>query len=167
MARRFRGEYTQKVDGKGRVSIPSRYRRVIEAGDPDCTGGKPPEFIIVYGDERRKFLECYTIESMEALEDEIDALPAGSEERDVLETIYHGHSMEMSLDDTGRIVLSKKLRDKLGIEDEAFFIAKGTTFQVWKPETYDAVKKAKTEAWLEQQPEDFDPRILLSRNRSE
>lgn len=166
MARRFRGEFTQKVDGKGRVSIPSRYRRVIEAGDPDWAAGKNPEFVLVYGDERRKYLECYTVSSMEELEDEIDEMPIG-DDRDLLETIYHGHSLEMSLDETGRIVLSKKLRDKLGIEEEAFFIAKGKTFQVWKPETYDAVKKTRTEAYLDEKPEDFDPRTLLNRNRSD
>ena len=166
MARRFRGEHTQKVDGKGRVSIPSRFRRIIESGDPDWASGKSPEFVIVYGDENWKFLECYTVGSMENLEEDIDQLPIG-DDREYLETIYHGHSMEMSVDKTGRIVLSKKLRDKLEIDDEAFFIAKGSYFEIWKPETYDSTKKVRTDSYLVDKPEGFNPRVLLNRNRTE
>ena len=36
MSEAFRGEFTQKVDGKARVSIPAAFRRVLEAGDPDA-----------------------------------------------------------------------------------------------------------------------------------
>ena len=57
VARVFRGEFHQKVDGKGRVSIPAGFRRVLESQDPDWQTGKRPRFVIVYGDERRKHLE--------------------------------------------------------------------------------------------------------------
>ena len=63
MVRRFRGEGHHKVDGKGRVSIPAHFRRVLEAGDPSWSEGKAPEFVIVYGDHRRNFLECFTIDA--------------------------------------------------------------------------------------------------------
>ena len=51
--RRFRGEGHHKVDGKGRVSIPASFRRVLESGDPDWTDGLNPNLVIVYGDHRR------------------------------------------------------------------------------------------------------------------
>ena len=56
VVRRFRGEFHQKVDGKGRVSIPADFRRVLESGDPSWSDGKAPEFVIVYVDHRRSFL---------------------------------------------------------------------------------------------------------------
>ena len=68
------------------------------------------------------------------------------------------------MDETGRLVLPAKLRRKIGLEGEAFFIAAGDTFQIWKPETYESEELAKTEAWLDEQPEDFDPLILLDRS---
>ena len=43
----------------------------------------------------------------------------------------------LTVDETGRIVLPAKLRQKIGIEGEAYFIAMGDTFQIWKPETYE------------------------------
>ena len=55
----------------------------------------------------------------------------------------------------------RALRAKIGIEDEAFFIAAGDTFQIWKPETYETEELARAEAWLDELPEDFDPLIYL------
>lgn len=158
---RFRGEFTNKVDGKGRVSIPAPYRHVLSAGDPGWTEGLLPEFVIVYGDHRRKYLECYTMEAIEEVDEKIAALPRGSVERRMLERLFSGQSESARVDETGRIVLSAKLRQKIGIDGEAFFIAAGDTFQIWKPETYEEVELAKTEEWLEELPEDFDPLVLL------
>ncbi|MCP3970602.1 MAG: division/cell wall cluster transcriptional repressor MraZ [Rhodobacteraceae bacterium] len=165
MARRFRGEFHQKVDGKGRVSIPAQFRRVLESGDPGWSDGKNPEFVIVYGDHRRSYLECYTVGAIDEVDDQIADLPRGSVERRMLERLFSGQSLSTNVDETGRLVLPAKLRSKIGLEAEAFFIATGDTFQIWKPETYDAEELAKTEAWLEDFPDDFDPLTLLDKSR--
>jgi MraZ protein len=165
VVRRFRGEFHQKVDGKGRVSIPADFRRVLESGDPSWSEGKAPEFVIVYGDHRRAYLECYTMEAAAKVDADIDDLPRGSIERRMLERLFNGQSLKTSIDETGRIVLPQKLRTKIDLGDEAYFIASGDTFQIWKPETYESVELAKTEAWLDQFPEDFDPLILLDKKK--
>ena len=161
MARRFRGESHHKVDGKGRVSIPALFRRVIELGDPNYIEGLNPELVIVYGDHRRNYLECYTIQAINELDLKIDALPRGSMERRMLQRLFHGQSFPTMVDDTGRLVLPLKLRKKIHLETEAFFIAAGDTFQIWKTETYEAEELSKTEAWLDQLPENFDPLVYL------
>lgn len=165
MARRFRGEFHQKVDGKGRVSIPAQFRRVLEQGDPSWSAGDQPEFVIVYGDHRRKYLECYTIQAIEEVDDQIADMPRGSPERRMLEKLFSGQSTQIGVDETGRIVLGKKLREKIGIEDEAFFIASGDTFQIWKPETFEDEDK-RTEAQLDEYPDDFDVLTLLDQKKS-
>jgi MraZ protein len=165
VVRRFRGEFHQKVDGKGRVSIPADFRRVLEAGDPSWSEGKSPEFVIVYGDHRRAYLECYTMEAAAEVDAQIGDLPRGSMERRMLERLFNGLSQKTSIDETGRIVLPQKLRAKIDLDEEAYFIATGDTFQIWKPETYDDQEKARTEAWLDQFPEDFDPLTLLDKKK--
>jgi len=159
----FRGEFHQKVDGKGRVSIPASFRRVLEAGDPDWSPNADPQVVIVYGDHRRKYLECYTMDAIAEVDQIIASKPRGSTERKLLQTLFSGQSLTTTIDNTGRIVLPQKLRDKIGVGagDEAYMIATGDTFQIWNPETYETVEQAKTEAWLEQQPEDFDILSLL------
>ncbi len=164
MGRRFRGEFHQKVDGKGRVSIPAEFRRAIALGDPSATEGNAPEFVIVYGDHRRAFLECYTMEAAAEVDEKIARMKRGTIERRMLERMFNGQSLVATIDDTGRIVLPQKLREKIEIDDTAYFIATGDTFQIWKPETYGEVEEAKTEAWLDQFPEDFDPLTLLDQD---
>ncbi|MDC0736920.1 division/cell wall cluster transcriptional repressor MraZ [Cognatishimia sp. SS12] len=165
MARRFRGESQHKVDAKGRVSIPASFRRVLEASDPNWKSGETPELVIVYGDHRRNYLECYTIEAIEEVDDKIDALPRGSMERKMLQRLFHGQSFPTAVDETGRLVLPAKLRQKIGLEKEAFFIAAGDTFQIWKPETYEQDELSKTEEWLEDLPDDIDPLIFLDQQK--
>jgi MraZ protein len=157
LGRRFRGESHHKVDAKGRVSIPASFRRVLEAGDPNWQSGDNPELVIVYGDHRRKFLECYTIQAITGVDEKIDNLPRGSQARKHLQRMFHGQSFPTSVDETGRLVLPAKLRNKINLDGEAFFIAAGDTFQIWQPETYNTEEMAKAEEWLDEQPDDFDP----------
>ncbi|GAA4223256.1 division/cell wall cluster transcriptional repressor MraZ [Sagittula sp. NFXS13] len=158
---RFRGESRHKVDTKGRVSIPASFRRVLEAGDPDWTEGLNPNFVIVYGDHRRKFLECYTVQEMEAVEDRIASMKRGDPKRRILERLFSTRSVTTSVDETGRIVLSAKLREKIGITNEAYFASNVDTFQIWEPTVYEEEELAKAEEYLDELPEDFDPVQLL------
>lgn len=167
MGRRFRGESHHKVDAKGRVSIPASFRRVIEAADPNWTDGLNPELVIVYGDHRRSFLECYTMEAIDEVDAKIDNLARGSMQRKMLQRLFHGQSFPTSIDETGRLVLPAKLRQKIGLDNEAFFIAAGDTFQIWKPETYESEELAKTEVWLDDLPDDFDPLVYLDGQKGE
>ncbi|MCY4151949.1 MAG: division/cell wall cluster transcriptional repressor MraZ [Aestuariivita sp.] len=163
MMKRFRGESQHKVDAKGRVSVPALFRRVLEASDPNWTSGKSPELIIVYGDHRRNFLECYTIEAINEVDRKIDALPRGSMERRMLQRLFHGQSLSTNVDETGRLILPMKLRQKIGLTKEAYFIAAGDTFQIWEPSTYVAEEVSRTERWLEELPDEFDPLAFLDR----
>ena len=160
MARRFRGESTHKVDAKGRVSIPAAYRRVLEENDPDWTEGLNPNLVIVYGDSRRKFLEGYSMAAMAEVDDRIAAMKRGSPRRRYLERMFSGQAVPMQIDDTGRLVLSPKLRQKVGITNEAYFIASGDTFQIWRPETFEA-EASRYDDLFEGMGEDFDPLSLL------
>ncbi|MEM6727565.1 MAG: division/cell wall cluster transcriptional repressor MraZ [Pseudomonadota bacterium] len=150
MARRFRGESHHKVDAKGRVSIPASYRRVIEAGDPDWTEGLLPRFVIVYGGDTRSFLEGFPLTALEEVDNKIAKFPRGSAKRKALERLYSAQSVEAEVDNTGRIVLPAKLRDKIGLSGEALFVASGDTFEIWEPGAYDASIAALDE-------EGFDP----------
>lgn len=143
------------------MSIPASFRRVLEAADPNWKSGENPELVIVYGDHRRNYLECYTMEAIDEVDAKIDALPRGSMERKMLQRLFHGQSYPTNVDETGRLVLPAKLRSKIALDKEAFFIAAGDTFQIWNPETYEQEELAKTEEWLDELPDDFDPLSFL------
>ena len=135
MTRRFRGEIVQKVDGKGRVSIPAAFRRVLEQGDPDWTEGLRPELVLAYGGKSQKYIEGYTVQAMEDIENAIEAMPYGND-RSAMEMNYSTKSLQMNIDETGRIILSPLLIDKLKITNEVVFAGTVKTFQMWHPEIY-------------------------------
>lgn len=152
VARRFRGESDHKVDSKGRVSIPASFRRVIEGCDPDWTEGLPPRLILVYGGDTRDYIEGFTIEAMDEVDEKISKFPRGSAKRKSMERLYSAQSLEIVVDETGRIVLPVKLREKIGLAGMARFVASGDTFEIWKPEAYDASIEALDE-------DGFDPEL--------
>ena len=54
-----------------------------------------------------------------------------------------------------------KLREKIGLTGEAYFIATGDTFQIWDNTTFETEEQSKADEWLDEQGEDFDPLTLL------
>jgi MraZ protein len=150
---------------KGQVSVPSTFRRVIEACDPDWVEGRKPQFVIVYGDHRRDYLECFTMTAMNEIDELVDAMERGSIEREMVEELYYGQSHPAEVQPDGRIVVPKPLREKIALGEQVFFIGAGDRFHIWNPATYAAKKAARTRDWLDRQPPDFDPASLL-RGRS-
>ena len=134
--RRFRGEAENKVDAKGRISIPAPFRRILEEGDPDWSSGLNPNLVIVYGRRNRKCLECYSLRSIEIVDNLISNLPRYSNEREILERLLNSQSVQVQLDENGRIILPLKLRKLVDIESTAMFVGMGEKFQIWHPDNY-------------------------------
>ena len=134
--RRFRGEAENKVDGKGRVSIPAPFRRVLEEGDPDWSDGFNPNFVLVYGRRNNKCLEGYSLKSMNDVDNLVSRLPRYSKDREILERLLNSQSIYAQVDENGRIVLPPKLRQIAKITSKAMFVGMGEKFQIWEPDSY-------------------------------
>lgn len=160
LARRFRGSEEVKVDAKGRVSIPAKFRRVFEASDPDYAQGKRAQLVVVYGFADWTHLRLYTIEAIDEIDQGISRMPRGSSERSYLETLMNGLSEEAEIDADGRLVLPQRLREKIGLDDRAFFMAQGDYLKVSTPETHDA-DLAAIEAGMPALEPGADPLSLL------
>ena len=161
MAGMFIGEHTFKVDGKGRVSIPADFRRELEEGDPLASQSGRPRMVIVYGHDKQKQLIVHTYDGYRRLAADIAALPRGSERRKIMERMILNRAKPTEVDNDGRLVLPQALRDKIALDGTAYFAGMGETFEIWEPETHEAVDAAVSEKWLEEQGEDFDPLSLL------
>ncbi|MDO5613016.1 MAG: cell division/cell wall cluster transcriptional repressor MraZ [Paracoccus sp. (in: a-proteobacteria)] len=165
MARKFRGTETVKVDGKGRMSVPARLRRVFDAGDPQFaanTAGRT-QIVAVYGPDDWNWIELYTIEAIDEIDDQIDRLVRGSPERRWLETLMNGQSTDLEIDKEGRLVLPQKLREKLGLTEntETIFESRGDYVQVYHPDSRPHDSLA-LEEFTHQHGSGFDPRAFLA-----
>ncbi|WP_323785583.1 division/cell wall cluster transcriptional repressor MraZ [Thalassovita sp.] len=157
----FRGEFDQKVDSKGRMSIPAAFRRVLEDGDPDFPQNPSSRMVVLYGPHLKGCLHAYTIDAMAEIEADIEALPRGSKRRKYASQMILGKSWETEIDRDGRIVLPKERREQIGLEGVATMAARGDYFEIWNADTYTAEEDADLNEFLAEQDDDFDPLSLL------
>ena len=158
----FTGEHTQKVDGKGRMSIPADFRRVLEAGDPEWTAGLNPRMYLLYGDHLKNQLHGYSVDEFNTVVAQINALKRGSAAKDKLSRLIIGQSIMLDVDKDGRTVMPIKQRQKLGLTDgELKFSGLGDHFEIWKAETFASEVADDMADWLDGQEDGFDPLILL------
>lgn len=140
MDTRFQGTHPCKVDGKGRVSLPAKFRRTLQAQDASCGPGDAPRLYVAYGNPMNEFVECLSGHAFDALDRRIQSMPEGEEARAVLEILYYSLCDEVQVDDTGRFVLPGPAREKLALDGEAVFQGKGKKFHILKPADSEASK---------------------------
>ena len=164
MRARFQGTSTHKVDGKGRVSIPAEFRRVLDALDPDRDPGTNPSVIVLYGDRRNPWFDCYSVKGMEEIDALIEDMDEGDPDRLTLEEHFYSFAETLRIDDSGRLVLSKALRDMIGLAGDCVFQARGKTFRLFSPDAPVEVT-SRLGAALTELPADVPVTALLRANR--
>ncbi len=127
----FLGSYINKIDAKGRLATPARFRRALDLEK----GGAI--YCIPSTDE--PCLECGGSEYIETLMASIAALDPFSPERRSLERTVTAKITEVSLDKEGRVVLPQQLRAHASLNEEALFAGLGHSFQIWNPTEFDNV----------------------------
>lgn len=122
----FWSTYTNKVDKKGRISIPAAFRPHLACKDF--------QGVVVFPAFRSPALECRTWDQMDEMTRTISGLPEFSPEREMLSAALFGAATPLPFDPEGRIVLPRHLADHAGIVAEAAFVGKGDSFQIWEPQ---------------------------------
>jgi len=123
---RFLSSAVNRIDAKGRVSVPAHFRTVVQ---------------------QRGYSELYAIRQLD-----VPALDVGGldlldryEERMALEDPFlqtaddmsffvHGDGAFLKLDQDGRITVTDFIREHTGISSEVAFVGRGNFFQMWEPE---------------------------------
>ena len=138
MEREFTGVSRNKMDGKGLVSIPVKFRRVLQNCDTEYAPGGVLRMHVTFGDPTKKFIECWSADAYARLLTRISRMKSGSAEARIMAYYYKTMSETLTLDDTGRIVLSQELREKIALDDEAAFEGHGEKFHILSPAQADA-----------------------------
>jgi MraZ protein len=125
----FLSTFVNKVDRKGRVSVPAPFRAAIQ--------GQSFKGIIAFRSYREAAIEACAMDRMERLSDSIDALEQFSEEQDDFASTIFADSHQLPIDGDGRIILPAQLTEHAGITDAAAFVGRGATFQIWEPAAFE------------------------------
>ena len=124
----FLSTFENKIDKKGRVSLPAQFRASLTSND---NAG-----IIVYESFVNDCIEGCDIGRIKQISDSIDNLDPFSPKRDAMATTVLGSAIQIPLDGDGRIILPDSLLKKVNIIERAIFIGKGPTFEIWNPEKF-------------------------------
>ncbi len=124
----FQGASSLILDGKGRLSVPTRHRDVLVASaSGQLTVTKHPHgcLMIFPRPEWDKFRE------------RIASLPMSAQ---WWKRIFLGNAMELELDSTGRVLISPELREGAGITKAAVLLGMGNHFELWDKATYESLE---------------------------
>ena len=122
---RFVSNFTNRLDAKGRVSIPAPFRTVL-ARDGF-------EGLYVHPSLDAEALDCGGNLLLQEIDGLLGTLSPYSEERDMFSTALLGTSEVLKVDPEGRVILTESLKAYGGISSEVTFVGQGHKFQLWEP----------------------------------
>ena len=123
----FMSTYVNKVDRKGRVSVPATFRTAIS--DQSFDG------IVAFPSLDYEALEAAGIDRLEAVSSGLVELEKPDEQQ-ILATLILARSQRLPFDPEGRIVLPEKFTAHAHITESAAFVGLGPTFQIWEPNRF-------------------------------
>lgn len=133
----FLATHTNRLDKKGRISVPAVFRAALAAQAHHAQF----QGIVAYASLANPCIEACGMERIGKMNAFIETLPPLSPERDALATVVFGESVQLAFDTEGRVMLPGHLLASAGIGAEAVFIGKGETFEIWEPAAFAAYAK--------------------------
>lgn len=122
---RFLSNAVNRIDAKGRVSVPAHFRAVLA---------------------KRGFAELYALrcldqpaldvggmDLLERYEERIATEDPFQQTADDMSYFIHGDGAFLKFDQDGRITVNDFIREHTGISSEVAFVGRGTFFQMWEP----------------------------------
>jgi MraZ protein len=139
MSHGFHGTFEQKIDEKGRVSIPVRFRELLRAENDQL-------FVTNFKVEDTCCLDAYTPSQWQRLTERLRAredLPP--EAIRFYQHYYFPGAHECQLDKQGRLLVPPHLREHAGLVKEVVFTGGGSKFQIWDRDAHRPIRDAAEE----------------------
>ena len=148
MVNMFKGIHNINLDGKGRLTIPTKYRNTIM----DQSNGS----MVVTMDPEEKCLLLYPSNTWSSIEKKINDLPSFSKNHRRIQRILVGHAEDLDIDSAGRILLSKPLRLATEMTKKITLIGQGQKFEIWSEEIWNS----KVNNWRAEETDESDQSVL-------
>ena len=128
----FLSTFENKLDKKGRVSVPASYRSYLS--NLGYNG------VICYPSFNNNCIEAWPQDRIEKISNAIDSLNPFEEKKDYFATSILSESISLQFDSEGRISITDKLLRHAKIKSSMLFVGQGKTFQIWEPSNYEKFK---------------------------
>ena len=128
----FLSSYENKIDKKGRVSVPANFSSHLNSLGYNG--------FISYPSFNYPALEACSQDRIEKLSNAIDSLNPFEEKRDYFATSVLSESENLQFDTEGRVSISNKQLNHAKIKNNILFVGLGKTFQIWEPKNFEKFK---------------------------
>ncbi|MCX5906859.1 MAG: division/cell wall cluster transcriptional repressor MraZ [Deltaproteobacteria bacterium] len=122
----FRGRFEHTIDGKGRVSIPAKFRELLVERYDD-------RLILTNFD---RCLVAYPFEEWQVLEEKVSSLSMIKKEVKAFQRFFISGAAEVPIDKLGRILVPPTLREYAHLERNVVFAGLGKKFELWSKERW-------------------------------
>ncbi|MGB0678335.1 MAG: division/cell wall cluster transcriptional repressor MraZ [Polyangiales bacterium] len=133
----FRGRYEHAIDGKGRTSLPARFREVLSA-DP----GASPTLRLVLTTGLEACVVAYPLPAWLAFEARLAALPQFDPHVAMIRRIYVSGAVECELDKLGRLLIPATLREHAALDRAVVWAGMGHFAEAWNKDSFAALQRA-------------------------
>lgn len=116
----FLGQFEHTIDSKGRMTIPVRFRELIQDG----------AYVTLGFD---KNLMVLTPDSFLRLSERINSMSITDPMTRDLRRLMFSHAVQVEVDKAGRILIPQFLRDRTGLDGQAMVVGVGGYFEIWSP----------------------------------
>tara|TARA_E500000178_G_C16902769_1_gene698849 strand:+ start:56 stop:481 length:426 start_codon:yes stop_codon:yes gene_type:complete len=127
----FVGKFLNKIDKKGRVSVPALWRPKLLG--KDFSG-------IVAQNSDYSSIDAYSQKYLESYQDWVDKQDPLLEANEYEATLIFGSSM-LPFDKEGRVLIPDILRKKALLQSDALFVGMGRKFRIWEPKSFESYEK--------------------------
>jgi len=128
----FLSTYENKLDKKGRVSVPASFRSYLS--NLGYNG------VVCFPSFNNQSVEAWPQDRIEKISNTIDTLNPFEDKRDFFATSILSESINLLFDSEGRISLTSKLLKHAKIKKSMIFVGQGKTFQIWEPTAFEKFK---------------------------
>jgi MraZ protein len=135
----FVATYHNKIDAKGRVSVPARFRLLL--------ADEPFQGVYCMPSPFESAIHAGGSSWLNSLSGMIGAHDPTGEAHDTFAYALLAKTSELSFDGEGRVVVPEALLTHAGITEQIAFVGLGTYFAMWEPKALDArIAEAQREA---------------------
>jgi MraZ protein len=128
----FRGQFDHAIDAKGRTSLPSRFRDVLDASGDLRIVLTPSPF--------DPCLDMYPMKAWEDFEARIAALPQFEPNVIRLRRLYVSAAVECEIDKQGRVLVPNPLREHAKLTKDVLWAGMGRTVELWAKEKWAEIR---------------------------
>jgi MraZ protein len=138
----FMGNHLNRLDAKGRVSIPAAFRAGLRPPGSDGVAAATVGMVL-RPSHTQPCIDAWPTHAFERLATPLEHLDLLSEAHEDLATAIYADAFPIESDREGRIILPPTLSAHAGLGDSAAFMGMGRWFQIWEPQ---AAERRRAEA---------------------